>query len=153
MKNFTQWLPGCRHDFAKYGGKFVSLKSLFKLCFLISPLISFAGKPGLPLASAHTTNPADSIAVTETLRTNLYLLQPDGSTILADGVFSIYNNLYHDSVTLEDATKFTNILENLGMLRYGKTLAVERRPIVQANDTIFFRLWKTRQRALRMASL
>lgn len=83
---------------------------------------------------------------TESLRSNLYLLNADNSTVLADGVLTEYNNLYHDSVTLEDAYKFTNIKENIGLLRYGKTLAVERRPIIGAFDTLFFKLWKTVQR-------
>jgi hypothetical protein len=84
---------------------------------------------------------------TESLRTNLYLLNiSNNSTILADGVLTEYNNLYHDNVTLEDAYKFTNINENLGITRYSATLAVERRPIISLDDTIFFKLWKTTQR-------
>jgi hypothetical protein len=155
MKNFTQCLSWCRRDFIRYAEKAVALKFLLKFCFLFSPVFARASDP-------HSINKvsngllrsdklfADSATITETLRTNLYLLQPDGSTILADGVFSIYNNVYLDSVTLEDAAKFTNILENLGMLRHGKTLAVERRPIIQANDTIFYKLWKTTPRAYQI---
>lgn len=87
------------------------------------------------------------LGTTESLRTNLYLLNTtNNSTILADGVFTEYHNLYHDSVTLEDAYKFTNINENLGMNRYNKTLAVERRPIITVADTIYFNLWRTTQR-------
>ena len=84
---------------------------------------------------------------TESLRTNLYLLNTgNNSTILADGVLAEYNNLYHDGVTLEDAYKFTNIKENLGIARHSKTLAIERRPIIGTTDTMFFKLWKTTQR-------
>ena len=84
---------------------------------------------------------------TESMRTNLYLLNiSNNTTILADGVLTEYNNLYHDKVTLEDAYKFTNINENLGITRYTSTLAVERRPIIASTDTIFFKLWKTTQR-------
>jgi hypothetical protein len=148
MKNFTPCHSGYRNDFVKCAEKILTLKNLLKFFFLLSPLASLAGKPGFSLP--HAATPIDSVAITETLRTNLYLLQPDGSTVLADGVFTIYNNLYHDSVTLEDAAKFTNILENFGLLRYGKTLAVERRPIIQENDTLFFKLWKTKQRAYQI---
>ncbi len=91
--------------------------------------------------------PATSpVGNTESVRTNLYLLMPDNSRILADGVYSQYNDLYHDSVTLEDAAKFTNIRENLGLLRYNTVLAVERRPLITGNDTLFYKLWKTTQR-------
>jgi len=82
----------------------------------------------------------------ESIRTNLYLLNANNTTILADGVLTEYNNLYHDSVYLEDAYKFTNINENLGLARYGSVLAVERRPIITNNDTLYFKLWKTTRR-------
>ncbi len=150
MKDLTQCLCGCGYQFAKYVEKAATLKTFLKFCFLVSPFISFAGRPGVPSAFTNKATPIDSFAITETLRTNLYLLQPDGSTILADGVFVMYNNLYLDSVTLEDAAKFTNILENLGMLRHGKTLAVERRPLITANDTICYKLWRTTQRSYQI---
>ncbi|MEO6233207.1 MAG: T9SS type A sorting domain-containing protein [Ferruginibacter sp.] len=90
---------------------------------------------------------SSSLSGTESLRTNLYLLNTsNNSTILADGVYTEYNDLYHDSVMLEDAYKFTNINENLGLSRYGSTLAVERRPLIVNSDTLYFRLWKTTQR-------
>ena len=88
--------------------------------------------------------------ITESIRTNLYLLNADSSTILADGDYAEYNNLYHDSVTLEDAPKFTNILENIGLLRYGQTLSIERRPIITTNDTLFLKLWKTTRRSYQI---
>lgn len=84
---------------------------------------------------------------TESMRVNLYLLNTqNNSTILADGVLAEYNHLYNDSVTLEDAYKLTNIRENLGLSRYTSTLAVERRPIISLDDTLYFKLWKTTQR-------
>ena len=154
MKNFTQSRSGYLNDFAKYIAKATFSKILLKFCFLFCPFFVFANEPGFSantgkiINSVNSTDPVTE--VTETVRTNLYLLQADGSTILADGVFALYNNLYHDSVTLEDAAKFTNILENIGILRYGKTLAVERRPIIKANDTLFFKLWRTTQRAYQI---
>ena len=81
---------------------------------------------------------------TESLRSNLYLLNTsNNTTILADGVLTEYNDAYHDAIMLEDAYKFTNITENLGMTRYGVTLSVERRPIIVSSDTVYFKLWKT----------
>ena len=82
----------------------------------------------------------------ETMRTNLYLLNDNGSTVLADGVLAEYHNNYHDGFTLEDARKFTNIRENLGLNRYGTILAIERRPLITTEDTLFFKLWKTTRR-------
>lgn len=108
--------------------------SIFFISLLVSPFFSFAGKPFSPLST------------TESLAANLYLLQPDNSTILADGFYAQYNDAYHDSVTIEDALKLTNPSENIGLVRYGRTLVLERRPIIKANDTLFLKLWKTTQR-------
>ncbi len=157
MKNATLTLPGnCCINFTHFN---ISINfSLFFICFmLLIPMFSLAGKPAnfsVPGSTAtindaamlHAGKSLEPLGTTESLRTNLYLLQPDNSLVLADGVYTEYNNLYHDSVTLEDAIKFTNFLENIGLLRYGKTLAVERRPIIKANDTLFVKLWKTTQR-------
>ncbi|MEO6732237.1 MAG: T9SS type A sorting domain-containing protein [Ferruginibacter sp.] len=83
---------------------------------------------------------------TESIRTNLYFLNADKTTKLADGVLTEYNDLYHDIVTWEDAYKFTNFTENLGITRYGAVLCVERRPVISISDTLFFKLWKTTKR-------
>ena len=135
---------------------------MLQFIFVAAPLFSIAGAPVFsPTNCGAIANRVEMkkhpsqlfyspLAVTEFMRINLFLLQPDNSTILADGDYAEYNNLYHDSVTLEDAAKFTNILENIGLLRYGKTLSVERRPIIKTNDTLFIRLWKTTQRSYQI---
>ncbi|MBC7890091.1 MAG: hypothetical protein H7Z13_19620 [Ferruginibacter sp.] len=94
--------------------------------------------------------PAGNEQVTETISTSLYLLNPDGSLVLADGVFSDYNNAYHAAVTREDASKFTNVNENLAIVRNTALLALERRPIVVLDDTVFLKLWKTTQRSYQL---
>lgn len=111
---------------------------------------SFAGENNdiNHLFSGNTT--ASPLTGTESMRTNLYLLNADNTRILADGVYTEYSNLYHDSVNWEDAYKMTNILENLGLSRYGSVLAVERRPIISATDTLFFKLWKTTRRSYQL---
>jgi hypothetical protein len=96
------------------------------------------------LSSDKVTN--SPLAGSETIRATLYLLNANNTTTLADGVFAEYSNLYHDSVLLEDAFKFSNINENLGIVRYGAVLSVERRPIIASNDTLFLKLWKTSKR-------
>jgi hypothetical protein len=166
MKNFTLPLYGYCNAVVKYLKKEVTLKSLLQFSLLLSPLLSTATEPGLfstatPVKKQAVTfanngvmyrqqSYAAPLGTTESIRTNLYLLMADSSRVLADGVYTEYNNLYHDSVTLEDAAKFTNIKENLGLLRYGKTLSVERRPIIISNDTLFLKLWKTTQRSYQI---
>ena len=158
MKNATLILPGNYSiNLTRFSiSKIISHRFIFLI--ILIPLVSLAGKPAnfsVPASNTavnnavrllHSSKSLAPVGTTESIRTNLYLLQPDNSLILADGVYTEYNNLYHDSVTLEDAIKFTNILENIGLLRYGKTLSVERRPIIKANDTLFVKLWKTTQR-------
>ena len=134
--NSTLPLPGCSISLVNFHKHFRSVPLLLPF-LLVSSLLLTAGdtnkNPDKLSANNYTnafsgsTNPLS----TESFRTNLYLLNANNTTILADGVLTEYNNLYHDSVTLEDAYKFTNINENLGLTRYGKILAVERRPIFQ----------------------
>ena len=87
---------------------------------------------------------------TESIRADLYLLNPDSSLIMADGALVEYNSLFHDAVTNEDALKFTNINENISAYRYGKALAIERRPLIDVTDTLFFKIWKTTQRSYQL---
>ena len=98
-----------------------------------------------------TSSSHSPLAGFETIRTNLYLLNTtNNTTILADGVLTEYHDIYHDSVYREDAYKLTNIKENLGLIRYGSTLAIERRPIITNADTLFFKLWKTTRRSYQL---
>ena len=162
MKFFTQGFSVNFISINKYFKSRQSLKGLLPFIFVVAPLFSIAGTPVVSptkcgaiancvVIKKHSSQLFSSpLAVTEFMRINLFLLQPDNSTILADGDYAEYNNLYHDSVTLEDAAKFTNILENIGLLRYGTTLSVERRPIIKTNDTLFIRLWKTTQRSYQI---
>lgn len=80
------------------------------------------------------------------LRTNLYLVNTDNSLLLADGLFAEFNDVFSDSVLLEDAPKFSNINENIALVRNNNVLAAERRPVVNSSDTIYFKLWKTTAR-------
>ncbi len=162
MKFFTRGFSVNFISINKYFKSRQNLKGLLQFIFVVAPLFSMAGTPvfsptkcrALGNSVVMTKHPAQLFyspsAVTEFMRINLFLLQPDSSTVLADGDYAEYNDLYHDSVTLEDAAKFTNILENIGLLRYGKTLSVERRPIIKTNDTLFIRLWKTTQRSYQI---
>ncbi len=79
------------------------------------------------------------------LRTNLYLVT-DSSLLLADGIFAEFNSNFSESVLLEDAPKFSNINENIALVRNNSVLAAERRPIINNTDTLYIRLWKTTAR-------
>ncbi len=74
---------------------------------------------------------------------SLNLLATDGSTVVADEVLAEFNDNYSEGVNQQDALKFTNINETFSLLRYGTQLAIERRPVIIASDTLFFKLLKT----------
>ncbi|MBC7688788.1 MAG: autotransporter-associated beta strand repeat-containing protein [Aquabacterium sp.] len=80
------------------------------------------------------------------IRTNLYLLHTDNTTILADGTLAEFREGYKNSIDLMDAIKFNNVKEGLGLLRENKQIIVERRDLFSETDTLFFKLTNTRQR-------
>lgn len=84
--------------------------------------------------------------INSSIAANLYLLNADSTIIMADGSLTQFNNSYSDSVLVEDAVKFTNINETFGLLRHGVKLALESRPILSVNDTLFLNLSRTSQR-------
>lgn len=117
------------------------MKSIFTLLFLISfGQLSFAGIPGAE---------ADK-ALTPQLRTNLYIVTPEQTTVLMDGTLSLYGNEYSNGVDRYDARKMSNPGENWGMLRDERVLVVERMQPLTTTDTIFFAMWNMRKITYRL---
>jgi hypothetical protein len=81
------------------------------------------------------------------IRTTLYLLNTNNTTTLADGVFAQFNDKFSIGLDRNDAVKFGNTNENLSIVRNTTSLAAERRPELTLNDTIYFKLATTSQRA------
>lgn len=80
-------------------------------------------------------------------RTNLYLKEAnDSSNVLADGNLVVFKDNYNPGIDDGDAAKFGNIKETFGLLRDTKFLAIERRPTIVADDTLFFRFIRGTQR-------
>ncbi len=89
---------------------------------------------------------ARPLSINESLSADLYLQNPDKTSVLADGVKAEFNDNFSDLVNYEDALKFGNVNETFALLRNGKALTIERRSIVKVTDTFFFKLTKTVQR-------
>jgi hypothetical protein len=87
------------------------------------------------------------------LRTNLYRVNTDGSTSLADGTLIQYNDLYSNNIDGMDARKFFNSTENLYIRSGGKDLIIERRQPIIVTDTIFYRLTNVRVQNYRFEFL
>lgn len=84
----------------------------------------------------------------KSIRTNLYIINPDNSATLADGNLVQFDERFTNAVTNEDAAKFFNIHETFFLLRDNQSLSIERRKINQY-DTVFFKLAKFQQRKYR----
>ena len=97
-------------------------------------------------SSVNNTSAFRVSALPMTFRANLNILLSNDSTILADGMVAQFDKRFSKAVNLEDVVKFGNVYEMLSLVRDSKTLSVERRPDIVANDTLFFKLTKTTQR-------
>ncbi|UAY50732.1 T9SS type A sorting domain-containing protein [Ferruginibacter albus] len=112
-------------------------------CTLAFLLFTFQTSCLLVAANAANSTPIP----TATLHIDLNLLYPDGTAYPADGTVAQFRSDFSAGVDYLDATKLTNLNENLGLLRNGKLLSIERRPTIQSNDTLFLNLTKTTQRS------
>ena len=81
-----------------------------------------------------------NIAPEQQLRSNLYAVNADGSTFLADGALTIFSDTYSNEVDGMDAKKLANFGENLSVKTGNKLLAVERKCTITRQDTIFLNL-------------
>ena len=70
------------------------------------------------------------------------LMVPSGNGLaLTDGVAAGFGKKFSADVDNNDATKLWNNDENMALVRNGKTLAIELRPLPVLTDTLFFRLY------------
>ncbi len=72
------------------------------------------------------------------IRANLYAVNSNAKTTLADGNLVQYSKAYSNKIDGMDARKISNFSENFGILSQGKNLAIERRSKITAEDTIFY---------------
>ena len=81
----------------------------------------------------------------QSLRTNLYTLNNDRTTKIVDGNLAEFSDDFHAEIDLQDALKFGNVNETLGILNGTTSLAVNRRPPLNKDDTIFYKFTRARQ--------
>ena len=79
----------------------------------------------------------------EGLRINLLRQNADGSAVMQDGVYILFDKKYSNGVGDEDAFKFPNITDNLSIIRQSSALAVEKRQLINVTDTIYLDVDKT----------
>ena len=86
---------------------------------------------------------------TPALTGNLYGLNADSSTYLADGFLVNYGDTYSNKVDDEDAIKRINSAENISTKTAGNLLVVERRQTISGQDTIFLNMTGVSRRNYR----
>lgn len=106
-----------------------------------STLLLLTGMLCLVAIFTHAQTPKEGFGQ---LRTNLYIIAPDKSTVLMDGTLTQYDSSYSNNLDGKDARKMSNFSENWGMLRGKTVLVVERRNTMTENDSIFFKMWNMR---------
>jgi len=94
-------------------------------------------------------SPSASPTPQETMRATLYQLNTNGTTNLADGNLTNYNDSYSNGTT-DDALKLSNFGENFGILRNTSRLSIEQRQRIYAADTTFFYMWNMQVRSYRL---
>jgi hypothetical protein len=93
-----------------------------------------------------TTNTPAGVGIGQIV-TTLNLLNADNSTSVADGAIVEFDTLYSAAVDLDDAYKFTNTNENISIMSNNASLVADRRPALSFDDTVYFKLATTTQRA------
>ena len=79
------------------------------------------------------------------IRTNLYV-QTGDSLVLIDGTLSQFHTEYSMLLDEWDAKKIANPSENIGIHFQSKLLAIERRQLPSATDTLFYQLTQMQKR-------
>lgn len=80
------------------------------------------------------------------LRMSLYGRDTDGSMGITDGALILFNDAASNEVNNEEVIKVNNVRENLAIFKSGQKIAIEFRNDLEANDTIFYKIWNMQQR-------
>ncbi|MBC7625822.1 T9SS type A sorting domain-containing protein, partial [Ferruginibacter sp.] len=110
----------------------------------VSPSILFTEKSKSSINNLSLFRPMNP-TVSQSFRTNLYLIDNNGNTVLADGNLAKFDNSYNAGVDLEDALKFGNVYETFGILSGKTSLAVSFRPVLTKEDTIYYKFSRAKQ--------
>lgn len=140
-------------------GGYVSYNAILKANNILSSLISKDIQSGQALF-VQATGPNPSITFNENNKSNSFLpvfrtadvlphlavqlLLPEqvGTESVADGTAVYFSDDFNSSICGDDSYKFTNLDENIAILRNGTTLSIEGRKPAAANDSIPLKTWQ-----------
>ncbi|MEI9933730.1 MAG: hypothetical protein WDM71_02520 [Ferruginibacter sp.] len=116
-----------------------------------SAVPNFIFRPAVPATAPSSPRSVNLSTVPDkTFSATLSLLNSDSSASLTDGTVAKYNDGYCACVDYMDAPKLSNQDETFALSRSGKTLAIERRPTIQKNDTLFISIANMTQRSYQL---
>ena len=92
--------------------------------------------------------PASPAALVK-MDSRLYLVSGTGREV-ADGNAVVFDNAYSTAIDADDALKMTNAAENFAVQTTGKSLAIEGRQPITAEDTLFYKMWNMRQQSYQL---
>ena len=75
------------------------------------------------------------------LAVSLNTVNSDLSTVLNDGTLVLFNDNYAAATDNDDARKLTNVDEMFSLIRDGKLLSIEKRPVPLTDDTLFIKAY------------
>ncbi len=101
--------------------------------------ITFTENAKITGSSLVTRQGIDPGSRNKEMRTNLYLVSRDHSTLL-DGVVTEFDVNYSNSVDVMDALKLVNTGESIGIINRSEILSVERKANIRSLDTISYKL-------------
>ena len=85
----------------------------------------------------------------ESMRVSVYQLNSNGTTNLADGNLTSYDDAFSNGLS-DDALKMNNFGENFGIYRLSTNLAIEQRKKILVTDTTFFSMWNMQVRSYKL---
>ena len=86
----------------------------------------------------------------EKLRIDLLAVDAAGAASLSDGTLTAYGDNYSNKVDANDASKYSNIGENISILRENNKLSVERRHTIEGPDTTFLNIYNLNKQTYQL---
>ena len=93
------------------------------------------------------------VAPGQSVRTNLYAYNSDGTNSLLDGALTTYSSRGSNDIDNFDAEKLFGSSESIALTRKGKVLSIERRQTITGVDTTFINVSKLKRLTYKLSIL
>ncbi len=114
-------------------------------------VVSTGSNPSLTFREEHKTDNFRTVFrpvnTMPQVKVQLLLPQQVSTGGAADGFAAYFADNFSASISNEDSYKFTNLDENIGILRDGVVLSIEGRKTIAGNDTLPVKIWQLLQKS------